>query len=455
MLKQLILLLQIFSMSFVTFLLSDGVEVQTNLPSELKVDSTYIVEVVIKKGELFGFAKYQQNFPPGFDAKPVETSEASFTYADGKVKFIWMALPEQDEVKISYALTATAEAPAESIVSGKFSYIHENERKSYDIPNQTIAIITEEESVEAKLPATASVTRSVVSDGKNSFIVNLIIEKQGVNGFAKLEELLPLGAEAEVIDNKKSVFSQVDEKAKFVWMSIPEDEKLEISYRVKASADIKAQLESMEGTLAFLDEEETKSVPVVGSNVPAMAENIDVEGAIDEESEPISTEEDEATEAQQVVAESAPEATEVPIETKTQTENLASIEAAQQPKETDPQTIKTNQVQQPTQPQIANVPAPDKGVLFRVQIVAGHKVVDEAYLRKTYNFQEQFLVENHEGWIKYITGEFDVYKAARNKREALVAAQHNFPGPFVTAYNEGERITVQEALMITNQQWVQ
>src|SRR5690606_38103538 len=130
------------------------------------------------------------------------------------------------------------------------------------------------------------------------------------------------------------------------------------------------------------------------------------EGAIEEGSELNTTEEEEATEAQQVVAESAQEATEESIETETQTENLASIEATQQPKETDTQTIKTNQVQQQPQPQIANEPAQDKGVLFRVQIVAGHKVVDEAYLRKTYNFQEQFLVENHEGWIKYITGEF-------------------------------------------------
>ena len=80
-------------------------------------------------------------------------------------------------------------------------------------------------------------------------------------------------------------------------------------------------------------------------------------------------------------------------------------------------------------------------------------MVEEAYLRETYKFQEAYVLDNHEGWVKYITGQFNVYKQARDKRESLVAAQHNFPGPFVTAYNAGERITVQEALMISNQQW--
>jgi len=88
-----------------------------------------------------------------------------------------------------------------------------------------------------------------------------------------------------------------------------------------------------------------------------------------------------------------------------------------------------------------------------VQVVAGHKLVTEAFLRETYKFQEPYTIENHEGWIKYTTGSFKVYKDARDKRETLVQAGHDFPGPFVTAYNAGERITVQEALMIANQQW--
>ena len=80
-------------------------------------------------------------------------------------------------------------------------------------------------------------------------------------------------------------------------------------------------------------------------------------------------------------------------------------------------------------------------------------MVSKDFVSKKYSYSSNFLTENHEGWIKYITGEYGVYKQARDKREDLVAANHNFPGPFVTAYNDGQRITVQEALMISNQKW--
>ena len=95
------------------------------------------------------------------------------------------------------------------------------------------------------------------------------------------------------------------------------------------------------------------------------------------------------------------------------------------------------------------------GISYRVQISASHKQVNaNTHFNSAYKFsEEKVYVENHEGWIKYVVGSHDIYKSARDRRNQLTA-NYTFPGPFVTAYNEGERVTVQEALMISNQKWL-
>ena len=84
--------------------------------------------------------------------------------------------------------------------------------------------------------------------------------------------------------------------------------------------------------------------------------------------------------------------------------------------------------------------------------MASHRIATKNYVKNKYHFSENFDLENHDGWIKYTTGRFDQYKEARNKRNDLNS--NEFPGPFVTAYNFGQRITVQEALIISKQNWI-
>ena len=92
-------------------------------------------------------------------------------------------------------------------------------------------------------------------------------------------------------------------------------------------------------------------------------------------------------------------------------------------------------------------------ISYKVQILAAHKVANQKYFSARHQYNRGFDIENHEGWVKYTTGEFNEYLKARNKREDL--SRYNFPGPFVTAYNNGNRITVQEALMTSKQDWIQ
>ena len=461
MLKQIIILFNLLSFIIITALLPADIKVETKLPekSSFIIDSTYIVEVDITKGPIYGFAKFQQNIPDGYLAQPVETADASFTFADGKIKFIWMAIPETEHVKISYALIATSDAAAEGVIDGKLSYIEDNERKSYDIPSIPIKAISDEPIVE-KVPAIASINRSVKSLGNNEYEVSLTIDQQGVEGFGKLEEYMPEGAEATVLENNKAVFSQVDDRSKFVWMSVPKDAQFNVSYKVSSDSDIQSSLESMEGNFSFLDGNETKTVAVLGGapieSAAIIAANTEKEKPLISESVEIVKEEIAAVEPL-VIAE--PEEVEMPKEI-VKAEKIEEV-AAMEPLEevNEPAVVAQEQIEEPKEQLIAskqetmNVPDPESGVSYKVQLAAGKKLVSDAFLRKAYKYKDAYNVENHQGWVKYTTGEFNVYSGARDKREQLAKAGHNFPGPYVTAYNDGTRITVQEALMISNQKW--
>jgi hypothetical protein len=98
--------------------------------------------------------------------------------------------------------------------------------------------------------------------------------------------------------------------------------------------------------------------------------------------------------------------------------------------------------------------AASKGeVSYRVQICATRKVVDKQYFVKNNSVSEVIYADMHDGWHKFTVGAFDEYGNARNHRES-VKESNKITGPFVTAYNAGNRITVQEAIMISKQQWI-
>jgi hypothetical protein len=102
---------------------------------------------------------------------------------------------------------------------------------------------------------------------------------------------------------------------------------------------------------------------------------------------------------------------------------------------------------------VNTLPSAEKGITYKVQILAAHRVVDKSYLKKKFSFEEDYNIENHNGWIKYTTGMYAQYKDARDARVRITNASSKLPGPFVTAYNDGERITVQEALLVSKQLW--
>ena len=408
MFKQLILLFQVFGIFLYQLIFSGDITVNQKLPNNIQAGGEVTVEITVQKGDVTGFAKIQQIIPKGFDIEPIETNGATFSFKDNKMKFIWMSLPAEEEFIISYKLIADPTLSGDYTFGGQFSFISEGERKNIEIEKSTISINKSfEDTKPREKPVTSKNEKinikcnriiSKIESGKTK--VTVIVNKNGIEGFSRLTEQIPGGFIATEGNSSEGVFSFKKQTVKILWMAAPEGNTIEISYFISAQKNVSNGNYQLSGIFSYLDNEETKDY------------------TLDEDTFNLNVK--KSTEVKEPTKEIDKEET-VVVDNNT-------VEIAD----------------------ITTTPYPETNVNYKIQIGAGHKTVSNNYFSKKYKLNEKVVVINHEGWIKYLTGNFTSYKDARDKRDAV---KTKIKTAFVTAYNSGKRITVQEALMISNQKW--
>ncbi len=486
MIKSMLIGLNILGLLLVGFIQKSDLKISQNLPASLNPGEEEVVTVNIDKSDVSGFAKFQITLAPGLRAEMVDNAGASFTFNDQKAKFIWMALPGAKSFSLKYRIIADKDAVGNLSVAARFSYIYENERKNYDAPLATIAVgdansIAAERiksSIEEKASnATAEVSlrRTVTSVGINQWKVNINVDKTGLQGFGKIEETIPEGYTVIDLKSSSAVFSVNDKTIKYIWYDIPENKNVVVTYKMLPVIAMNGITPEITGNFSYLKNEETVTIPINGGGGEPEPEEMLTETTEPTEAEVVtqeSTAVDNTIEntdlaenkPKEVVITALPKTTTTDSTSKTPKvsakENTSELAEAK-PKTTLPakkelpeETVSAS-VKSKTDGNIVDVPEPETGVFYRVQIAAGKNNLKQPVFAKLYRFDEKFNLENQNGLFKYTTGHFQVYKAARDGRERITAKYDKFKGPFVTAYNSGERITVQEALMITSQKWYQ
>lgn len=438
---------------------NDEVSVSQKVPESIYAGQIFTIEVEINKGEHEGFAKWQQTLPKGFIAESVETEGATFSFKNQEVKIIWMALPEEDNFTIRYKVKTDKNISGEFNIDGKFSYIQENERKDIEAQTHILSVkpssempedlalevmtkteeITNQETktktnekneVDENITSTdqIKINRKVTHLTNGRYEVELTIEKGHLKSFGKVEEYLPENFEASAIENNEGFFSFDNRVMKILWMTLPEEEKYTVKYGLESTTN---ELDSVtiHGVFSYLDDDVSKQLPMAGSRIKNYFTSPEEQQLV-EENESTSTEAEEPTEA---VIDEDKDAFAEEIKENTDGESKAKEE-----KELE---------------EITNIPAPETSVAYRVQIAAAKKEVDQQYFIDRHNIRESVNIEFHNTWYKYTIGSFPIYKEARDRRNEIWAEDNKIKDAFVTAYNSGERITVQEALMITKQQW--
>lgn len=439
------MVLQVLTLFILSFLSTDNVSVKTNLPQRLNQGDEVVVETVIKRGAISGFVKYQLDFPDGFMATEVETRGGNFSFMENSLRIVWISFPSENEVTIKYKLSVlSSTSNGIKTLKSKMSYLDNNDKKSivFDpiilgiatdpppVQNTTEPISQEKINAAENTPATpvnnnstdnstaknsdvvssaeAKCSREYEPINDNEVLVKLNIENQGLKSFAKVEDMIPMGFVAKPVQVKGASFSFINQKARLLWLEMPNQNVFSASYKiVRDGSDLKNI--NVEGKFSYL-----KDGVGVENEIPM--QNMEFK---------------QGTKPASVASES---------NNAKQTNNSA---AANNPRQG---AVKTSSGSSNNSMQTSN-----SGIFFKVQVCALKNPSDASKVESQLKTNESLELELIDGWHKFTFGNFPSYAAAKSKRNEKAYLPTN---PFVAAYNNGTRITVQEGLMISNQTWV-
>ena len=420
----------------------NGITVTSVIPSTITAGKEVVMELKVNKGNMSGFAKLQLELPEGMAAKESENKGANYTFNSGIAKWVWASLPSENEIVIKITLISADDEKGLKTINAKFSFIENNTKQVVEMtpvdvtivppevntPNSETPATTATETPLANVPTSDStnntvskdiaqvsnseppgnvnVTRTITKLSATEYVVNLKIKKDGTKGFARYSDELPDNLTAKAIKTDGSSFSVGDGKLKFVWVSVPEKEVIDLAYVINGNTDF---VLALNGEYSYLENNQSKKYKLNADTTRFFASTPSLPVA--ETEKPVVT-----TEVAKV---DEPQKTDVAAQSKME-ETLTKKEGE---------------------------------VNYFVQIGAftSSKVgVDN--LKKRFSITESIKSEMQGGFSKFMVGSHSEYKDARDHRE-VIKVTNKVKSAFVVAYNSGKRITVQEALMISNQKW--
>lgn len=443
--------------NFIGFLIlslfQDPVSVFIQAPEEATVGTSIIVNVTINKGNISSFARYQQNLPIGYTAEAVNLPNGDFTFKDQRIIVGWLNLPKDSQITFSYKINIDPTAEGPLFLSGIFSYIENNERKNIESPtvsviirpvgyiaqnNQQITDTNISQNQEADFKLENVFCYRQIEKQEQDYIVSLLVNTANLprDKFAKIQEIIPVGYTATALETNEGIFSFKDNNVKFLWMALPPQKQFVVSYKLSPTGDVSI-MPDLSGSLSYIENDATKIKSIQNKDFL----NSSLMASVNEQKQ-------QKTQSQINISNNN-QTTQINNNQNNDSQKLADNTNKNQNNTNEAKNNKNNQ-------QVTNnrIPTPEIGIKYKVQIAAGHRLVNTRYYFKNYNINEPVQVEQHEGWHKYTIGSFGAYKEARDKRVQIwqTTPIHD---AFVSAYNNGIRITVQEALMISNQKWVQ
>lgn len=443
--KAIVIFINIIGFLIFTIFNANSVDIIHTAPKEIPIGKEVEVNLIINKDNFSGPGRLKLDLSQanGILVKEKMNDESSFSFKDNEVLFIWHDLPKEKSIVMSYTIIAQENISGKKKISGEFSFINDNERKKIEVPEIIFKVnpkLIEEEKIHKNKSSTNSIR--IIEKMENDYLITVKTTIDNQKGFARVKEELPNNFTAEAVETAGSIFKNIDGYVKFIWTSIPDSiNEVIVKYKISnirgldsnftISGVFSSENLIMEGYNSGIEIPKTEYKPFKEEIANMKTDSVKIDTTVQEEIKQGSSLESNSFDF------------------------LSSEENIVNQKDTDEIINNTNSTKVIDDIDLKNIISSKKvnnNVDYKVQILAGHRIISNKKISNDYNYKGEYFLESHNGWIKYTVGSNSKYSEARDSRNEL--NNYNFPGPFVTAYNYGERITVQEALILTSQNWV-
>jgi outer membrane biosynthesis protein TonB len=312
-------------------------------------------------------------------------------------------------------------------------------------------------------------------------IITVVIEKQGVEGFARIQQTLPEGFTAELITDAGSDFIFDKQKISFIWLSLPATPTIEVAYRIIPASNLAGMFDIGDGTFSYLRENKIQKLAIAPQPLALNVAPPPVVAAADKapssEQIPSIQPKPEGVKELPTVSEEPPKA--IPPVEEPPLPKTPVVQEELQTKEPDPpaNTLSEPKIKEATpvvkpapeptpQPKIVEQPQPatpepptvnqpkkpdpparsinpeatinQPGVQYRVQFAALKTAKDVDVLKKQFGIPEQVFLETADGWNRYTFGPWSAWGDAESARKAFVA-KHGGTA-IIIKYQDGKRV---------------
>ena len=123
-------------------LTSMGISIEREIfPKELRPGESVIVSITVKKEGEEGFAKLMETLPDDFVAEELNSATGNFIFEDGKLRIIWLTMPEGNSFRAEYKLIYNGTKSGYFKLWGKFYYVKNGKRSEHALKSSSVHVL--------------------------------------------------------------------------------------------------------------------------------------------------------------------------------------------------------------------------------------------------------------------------------------------------------------------------